>query len=343
MKIALIADPELPVPPVLYGGIERIIAMLIEGYINLGHEVSLFAHADSKTSATLFPYTGLRSNGKLDFIKNSWLINKELFSSNYDIVHSFGRLAYLLPHLPIKLPKLMSYQREPSIGQIKKAIKIARQNTLAFTGCSDYISNQISPYAPSLTIYNGVDLNIYDFQKSIREDAPLVFLGRIEPIKGTHIAIEIAKRTNKRLIIAGNIPVEYNSYFENLIRPHLSETITYIGSVNDIQKNHLLGSALAFLMPIEWNEPFGIVMPEAMACGTPVIALERGSVPEVINNKVTGFICKNVNEMVSAVARIGDLDRIKIRRECEERFSSKIIVNQYLMLYQKMILNEFRW
>ena len=128
------------------------------GYVKLGHKVSLFAHSDSKTSATLFAYSGLTSNGKLDFVKNSWLINKELYRTKYDIVHSFGRLAYLLPQLPTKLPKLMSYQREPSINQIKKATQIAKKNTLAFTGCSKYIADKISPFAPSYTIFNGVDL-----------------------------------------------------------------------------------------------------------------------------------------------------------------------------------------
>ncbi|WP_316804873.1 glycosyltransferase family 4 protein [Pedobacter nototheniae] len=337
MKIALIADPELPVPPLLYGGIERIIAMLIDGYINLGHEVSLFAHAASVTPAKLIPYKGASSGNKIDVIRNSWLINKELFSNKYDIVHSFGRLAYLLPQLPLGIPKLMSYQREPSISQIKKAIKLAKHNTLSFTGCSAYISNQIADYAAAYPIFNGVDLKVYNFKPEIADNAPLVFLGRIEPIKGAHIAIEIARKTKKKLIIAGNIPPEYQQYYDDKIRPELDDQITHIGPVNDVEKNKLLGNALAFLMPIEWNEPFGIVMAEAMACGTPVIGFNRGSVPEVVINGLNGFRCSSTEEMISSVFKINEIDRQKVRQDCELRFSSQVIVSQYLNLYRKLI------
>ena len=337
LKIAIIADPELPVPPLLYGGIERIIAMLVEGYVKLGHEVSLFAHADSKTSGKLFAYNGKTCSLLSDILKNSFLINKELFKNKYDIIHSFGRLIYLLPQLPFRIPKIMSYQREPTISQVIKAKKLSKQNALVFTGCSAYISNQILPYAPAYTIFNGVDLETYRFHNEISEDAPLVFLGRIEPIKGTHIAIQVALATRKKLTIAGNIPIEYNAYFEQKIKPYLSAEITYIGPVNDEQKNGLLGSALAFLMPIDWDEPFGIVMAEAMACGTPVIGFNRGSVPEVIISGVNGLRCNTLEEMISAVNSIGKIDRKKVREDAERRFSSKLIINQYLDLYSKLI------
>lgn len=336
MKIAIIADPELPVPPFLYGGIERIIAMLIEGYVKLGHEVSLFAHKDSKTSAKLFPYRGISSSNKKDVLLNSIIINRELFVGKYDLVHSFGRLAYLLPQLPTKLPKLMSYQREPSINQVRKAFSLARKNSLTFSGCSAYISNQISPYAHAVPIFNGVDLKTYSFVPLVSEDAPLVFLGRIEPIKGTHIAIEVAKKTGKKLIIAGNIPKEYEHYFNTEIQPQLNEQIRYIGPVNDVQKNNLLGNAGAFLMPIKWNEPFGIVMAEAMACGTPVIAFNRGSVPEVVNHGLNGFRCNTVAEMVELVGKVNLLSREAVRKDFEERFSAEVIINQYLNLYKQL-------
>lgn len=337
LKIAIIADPELPVPPILYGGIERIIAMLIEGYVKLGHEVSLFAHKDSITPAKLFTYTGKTSTRLLDILTNSLLINKELFSKRYDVIHSFGRLIYLLPQLPFRTPKIMSYQREPTLSQIIKAKKIAKSGSLAFTGCSAYISIQITPLASAYPIFNGVDLKIYDFNNKISDDAPLIFLGRIEPIKGTHIAIRVAQATKKRLVIAGNIPPEYTYYFEEEIKPHLSESITYVGPVNDEQKNTLLGNALAFLMPIEWNEPFGIVMAEAMACGTPVIGFNRGSVPEVIISGINGFRCDTLAEMISAVTNVETIDRKKVREDAENRFSSEIIISQYLNLYQSMI------
>lgn len=340
MKIALIADPELPVPPLLYGGIERIIDMLIEGYINLGHQVSLFAHPASVTKAKLYPYKGKTSTNKIDIIKNTLLINRILFNEKFDVVHSFGRLLYLFPNLPFSIPKLMSYQREPTIDQIKKVMLLARKNTMTFTGCSNYISNQILPYAPAYAIYNGVDISKYEFQATVAEDAPLIFLGRIEPTKGTHVAIEVAKKSNKKLIIAGNIPKEFESYFEKEIKPHLNEQIKYIGSVNDVEKNELMGIGLAFLMPILWNEPFGIVMAEAMACGTPVIGFSRGSVPEVVIDGINGFTCTNTTEMIDLVLRIGEIDREKVRLDAEKRFSAEVIVNEYLMLYNKLIMNN---
>jgi len=340
LKIAIIADPELPIPPMLYGGIERIISMLVEGYVELGHEVSLFAHAESKTSARLFGYSGKTSTSGLDILKNTFLINKELFRNKYDIIHSFGRLIYLLPQLPFRTPKIMSYQREPTISQVKKAKRLSKGNSLAFTGCSAYISNQILPYAPAYPIFNGVNLKTYHFSNAISKDAPLVFLGRIEPVKGTHLAIQIALATKKKLIIAGNVPTEYNEYFEQQIKPYLSDQIEYIGPVNDEQKNKLLGSALAFLMPIEWNEPFGIVMAEAMACGTPVIGFNRGSIPEVIISGLNGYRCNNLQEMIVAVESIATIDRKIVREDAERRFSSEVIISQYLNLYSKRINNE---
>lgn len=340
LKIAIIADPELPVPPLLYGGIERIISMLIDGYTNLGHDVALFAHPLSNTSAKLFAYKGKTSSVPKDIFKNIYLINRELYKTKYDIVHSFGRLLYLFPQLPLSIPKLMSYQREPTIKQIKKANKLAKKNSLSFTGCSAYISNQIIPYAPAYPIFNGVDLRVYNFKAEISKDAPLVFLGRIEPIKGTHIAIQVAKATNKNLVIAGNVPDEYRNYFEEQIKPHLTEKIIYVGPVNDNQKNELLGTALALLMPIEWNEPFGIVMAEAMACGTPVIAFNKGSVPEVVVNGVNGYRCNNLSQMIKAISNLQQLDRRMVRDDAEKRFSSEVIVKQYLDLYLKLIGNN---
>jgi glycosyltransferase involved in cell wall biosynthesis len=336
LRIAIIADPELPVPPLLYGGIERIIAMLIEGYTRFDHQVSLFAHADSVTEAKLFAYKGKTSNRNLDLLKNMWLINKELLLHSYDVVHSFGRLAYLLPVLQSSTAKIMSYQRDPTISQIKKVMQLAKKGTMTFTGCSEYISKKISPYAVSHPIFNGVELTMYDFKEIVALDAPLIFLGRIEPIKGTHIAIEVAKKTGKKLIIAGNIPAEYQSYFNTLIKPQLNDQITYIGAVTDIEKNKILGEACAFLMPIEWDEPFGIVMAEAMACGTPVIAFNRGSVPEVVIHGVNGYRCDTIEEMISYVIKIKNIDRQKVRKDAEERFSSEVIVREYLNLYRTL-------
>lgn len=320
-------------PPVLYGGIERIIDILVHGLTGQGHEVTLFAHPDSKVPCPLVKWSGRSSNSLRDTIKNTGTLFTNVLSKRFDVVHSFSRLAYLTPVMPLNIPKLMSYQREPTISQISKAVRIAKKGTLVFTGCSNYISRQIKPFANAVTVYNCVPVSKYNFSETVVADAPLTFLGRIEPIKGTHIAIEVAKRANKRLIIAGNITKEGKTYFEEKIKPYLNDSIQYIGPVNDEQKNELLGSSSGFLMPVQWNEPFGIVMAEAMACGTPVIGFPFGSVPEVVDDGVTGFICKDVEDMVNKTGQLTKIDRRSVRAVAVERFSDSAIVNDYLKLY----------
>ena len=333
MKILLTADPEIPVPPKLYGGIERIIDVLVKGYTKLGHDVTLLAHSDSIVPCKHISWNAKQSTGLINTVVNTKQLFSQVMKRDYDVVHSFSRLAYLMPLLPLRVPKIMSYQREPTISQIKKANQLARKNTLLFTGCSNYISYQIEPFAPSITVYNCVPIETYQFCANVSDDAPLVFLGRIEPVKGTHLAIEVAEKTNRRLIIAGNIPTEWQGYFNQQIKPRLNNRIEYVGPVNDEQKNKILGSAAAFLMPIQWNEPFGIVMAEAMACGTPVLGFPYGAVPEVVENGVNGFICKDMEEMIAAIYQLSSIPREAVREVAERRFSDTVIVNNYLELY----------
>lgn len=334
MNIAVIADPFLPVPPQFYGGIERVIELLIIQLLKKGHQVTLFAHKDSSVNCTLIPFKE-GSNTKTN-LQNAYLINSTLFKQKFDVVHSFGRLINLLPIMPTSVPKLMSYQREPTIIQVKKAMRLSRRSTLAFTGCSNYISDKIKSVAPAYTIYNGVDIDKYTWAETIDPDAPLVFLGRIEFIKGTHTAIELARRTDKKLVIAGNIPKQEQGYFDKQIAPFLNDRINYVGPVNDTQKNALLQKAAALLMPIHWDEPFGIVMIEAMACGTPVIGFRRGAVPEVVVHGETGFIGDGIDELEQFVKQITLIDRAKVRRRVEENFSSALIADQYIGLYSKL-------
>ena len=340
MKILLTVDPEIPVPPTKYGGIERIVDMLIHQYLKKDHNVTLCAHPDSKVSCKLVGWKGAKSQNKIDTLKNTTQLTRLVFSNKFDVIHSFSRLAYMIAILPTSLPKVMTYQREPTLSQVKKAQSLAKKDTLVFTGCSNYISDQIATVAKAYTVYNGAPMHLYDATTSVGIDAPLVFLGRIEPIKGTAIAIEVAKKANRKLIIAGNIPAEHQEYFDQKVKPFLDDQIRYVGPVNDHQKNQLLGSALAFLMPIEWNEPFGIVMAEAMACGTPVLGFNRGSVPEVIVQGKNGFISHSIDEMIQDVGRAQSLDRIQIRKMAEERFSAEKISEDYLMLYTKMITRK---
>jgi glycosyltransferase involved in cell wall biosynthesis len=187
-------------------------------------------------------------------------------------------------------------------------------------------------------IPNGVSLDAYDFRPSVPPDAPLVFLGRIEEIKGPHLAIEIARRAGRRLIIAGNIPDEKRGWVdEHVLRYVDGNRVLYIGPVDDKQKNALLGKAAAFLMPILWDEPFGIVMAEAMACGTPVLGLSRGAVPEVVQHGVTGFVERDIDGLVAATRRLSSLDRGASRTRVEALYSGKAVVDAYEGLYRTLV------
>jgi glycosyltransferase involved in cell wall biosynthesis len=339
MKILLTVDPELPVPPGLYGGIERIVEGLINGYVEKGHEITLCANPGSKVPCELVPWKGLKSQAAADVIKNTLTLSRLVYTRRFDIIHSFSRLAYMTAVMPLRIPKIMSYQREPSLVQISKAVKLAGKNSLVFTGCSKYIADQINTVARAYAIYNFVPMERYSFSATVDADAPLIFLGRIEDIKGTALAVDVARKANRRLLIAGNIPEGKEAYFEKEVKPYLNQRIEYVGPVNDHQKNSLLGQAAALLMPIQWNEPFGIVMAEAMACGTPVLGFPRGAVTEVVEDGRNGFICKDADEMAEKVGCLDNISRKKVRMIAEERFSDTKIVGDYLQLYNQVINN----
>jgi glycosyltransferase involved in cell wall biosynthesis len=337
LRIALTADPELPVPPRLYGGIERIVDMLARGLADRGHEVTLFAHPDSATAGRLRPWPGRASQSPLDTVRNAAAMAAGISRERFDLVHSFSRIAYLLPILPASLPKLMTYQREISPRSVSLGHRLSR-GTLEFCAISDWMSAHVRHIGAWHMVPNGVPLDTYDFVSEVPPDAPLVFLGRIEEIKGPHLAIDAALRTGARLVIAGNVPEPHRAWFEAHVAPRIDgDQIRYVGPVDDAQKNALLGSARAFLMPILWEEPFGIVMAEALACGTPVIGLRRGAVPEVVDDGVTGFVRDDLDGLVEAVGRLGEIDRAACRAAVEARYSADAVVEGYLAVYRRML------
>jgi len=338
MKILITVSPEIPVPPTHYGGIERIVDMLIHGLLEKGVHVTLMANPNSNVPCELVPWKGLSYKGTINVIHNAYLLTKTSIKK-YDLVHSFSRILYLTPILPFYIPKIISYQLEPGLRQIKRSVLISKKGSLFFTGCSDYITNKIKAVAPATTIYNCVDISRFRFNDKVNNDAPLVFIGRIEYIKGVHIAIEIALRTGRKLIIAGNVWTEreHQDYFHTQVKPYLSEQIQYVGPVNDSEKNDILRNAYAFLMPVLWNEPFGIVMIEALACGTPVLGFNRGAVPEIVQNGINGFVCNDINEALEAVRKVHNISRANCRRIVEEKFSNSVIVSNYLDLYNNHI------
>lgn len=341
LRIVVTADPELPVPPPLYGGIERIVDMLVSCLRRRGHDVHLFAHRNSHTSARLVPYRGERSGSWVDTVQNSLHVARYVSRlGDVDIVHSFSRLAYLLPLMPFAIPLIQSYQRRIAPRSIRLGVLLAGEH-LTFTACSRYCAETASFAGGQWNvIYNGVPLAMYEFRHRVPADAPLVFLSRVESGKGPHTAIEVARRTGRRLIIAGNHAVrgvEWEFFTKQVLPRCDGDRIKYVGPVNDDQKNALLGSSAAMLFPVTIDEAFGIVIAEALACGTPVIAFGRGGVPEIIDHNVTGFISGTTEEMVKAVDRCQQIDRASCRRVVEERFSDGVITDQYERLYRSRV------
>jgi len=340
VKILITADPEIPVPPISYGGIERVVDLLVRTLQARGHQVGLVAHPASSCAATeRFSWRGGRSNRGIDILRNAHLLSGALADFAPQILHSFSRLLYMLPQLPRKLPKIMSYQRPPTARSVRWASRISG-GSLVFTGCSEFISRYgASAGGRWRAIHNPVDVDRMAFRATVPSGAPLVFLSRVERIKGAHTAIAVARLAGRRLIIAGNHATTgpERRYWDEVIFPQLeSGTVEYAGEVNDAQKSDLLGQAAAMIVPVEWDEPFGIVFAEALSCGTPVISTPRGAVPEIVRHGVEGFLVTSVDEACKAVARLDEIDRHACRRRAVEHFSAPVIASGYERLYAEL-------
>jgi glycosyltransferase involved in cell wall biosynthesis len=345
LRVLISVDPELPVPPRAYGGVERIADGLVKGLRQRGHEVALVAHRDSTSAVDAFyPWRGLRSQSSVDSLHNMQLLRRAVTSFKPDIMHSFSRLLYMLPFMRSGLQKIMSYGREPTPRTVCLGA-VTGGDALTFTGCSEYISRRGKRGGGNWrTIYNFVDTDAYNFESSVSDSAPLVFLSRLERIKGVHTAIAVARRTGRRLIIAGNHADSgpERDYWAHEIAPQLGGAIEYVGPVDDRQKNDLLGKAAALIVPIEWNEPFGLVFAEALACGTPVISCPRGALPEIVRPGIEGFLVNSVDEACEAVGHIGTIDRSACRKRAEECFSASVVSAQYEQLYQDRIARRLQ-
>ncbi len=330
-------DPGISVPPALYGGHERMVHLFATEYSRLGHQVTLLAGPGSSCEGETITF-GVNDldRSKAQRYKEILFVWKYLLNNhqNFDAIHNFGRLIYLLPILNKKVKKVMSYGRRVSPFGIRLINYLPSKN-LIFTACSDYCVNTGKVAGKWVTVYNSIEFDKYTATPNVSDDAPLVFLSRLDIIKGPHVAINVALKTGNKLIIAGNEPStpDNTAYYEKYVKPFIDQKqIAYIGEVNDQQKNELLGKGKAMLFPLCGDEAFGLVMIESMACGTPVIAFNHAAAPEVVNEGISGFITNNEEEMIAAIEKISLIDRGKCREIAEERFDVKSIVNDYLIL-----------
>lgn len=334
----MVADPYVPVPPIAYGGAERIIDILAEGLAERGWLVTLACHFESTCKVRILPHPSPRID-KRGRVINAWNLLKHLAANPYDLIHSSAHQDLTALLWPLSQKVIQTFHAPPDWKSFSKRLRLIPKKNLWFTTVGYHMVDKLATIAPTRAIHNGVRIEEFTFQEKVQPDAPLVFLGRIEEIKGTHLAIEIAKATGRRLVIAGNraVSTKGDQYFREQVEPHLSAKITYIGPVNDVQKNQLLGQAAAFLMPILWDEPFGIVMAEALACGTPVIGFSRGALPEIVTHSVTGACCTSIEEIIDATLNLDKFSRHACRESAVTRFSSDRIVEQYIDFYEEIL------
>lgn len=336
MKIALLSPIAWRTPPLHYGPWETIVSMLAEGLTQKGLQVTLFATGDSYTSGHLEWVCPHAYEEDRDLDPKVWecLHIAHLFESahKFDIIHNN------YDFLPLSYSRLVKTPLVTTIHGFSspRIIPVYRR----YNGYTHYVSISYADRHPELdyiaNVYHGIDLDKFTFQPET--GSYLLYLGRIHRDKGTAEAIEIARRYGMPLLIAGII--QDQDYYNHFVAPHLEEDkIVYLGSVGPEQRNKLLGGAYALLHPINFNEPFGLSVIEAQACGTPVIAFPRGSMPEVIQDGMSGFLVEDVNAAVNRLASISLLQRIDCRRWVEKNFSQEHMVEEYIKVYQ-MILEQ---
>jgi glycosyltransferase involved in cell wall biosynthesis len=339
MKIAQVAPLYESVPPRFYGGTERVVSYLTEELVRQGHEVTLFASGDSRTSARLISpcQSALRlESGCVDRMCHHMVLVDQVFehANEFDVIHF--HIDYL--HFPASRrdsrPRVTTLHGRLDISDLVPLYRrFPREPVIS-------ISNSQRGPLPWLNwkgnVYHGLPDDLLSFHS---EKGPyLAFLGRISPEKGVDRAVEIARRSGWTLKIAAKIDQADREYHEQEIKPLLGTSgVEYVGEISEHQKDAFLGNAAALLFPIDWPEPFGLVMIESLACGTPVIAWRRGSVPEVIEHGATGFLCESIDEAVDAVGLLPSLDRASCRAAFESRFRAARMAADYVRVYEQLL------
>jgi len=338
MKIAQVAPLSESVPPHRYGGTERVVSYLTEQLVRQGEEVTLFASGDSKTAARLVPICprSLRSGKAVDSLSHHIVMLEEVFQrlDQFDIVH------FHIDYLHFPMSRRASFPHVTTLHgrlDLPDLPPLYHQFTDMPVVSISHSQRRPLPQAKWVgTVYHGIPADSFSFQE--KPENYLLFLGRISPEKRVDRAIEIARRTGRKLKIAAKIDRVDRYYFNKHIKHLLNEPfIEFIGEVGHVEKNKLLGGASALLFPIDWPEPFGLVMIEALACGTPVIGFPCGSVPEIIVEGETGFLVEDIDRAVEAVGKIQQISRARCRREFEQRFTDRHMAQDYVRIYQQLL------
>jgi glycosyltransferase involved in cell wall biosynthesis len=339
MRIAVLSPISWRTPPRHYGPWESVVSLLTEKLVEMGLDVTLFATGDSQTRATLVavcphPYSEERS---VDPKVAECLHISELFerAAEFDIIHNHFDFLPLSYSGLVKTPVLTTIHgfSSPAIMPVYKK----------YNARSHYVAISESDKSPELdyiaTIHHGIDVAQFPFEST--EGKYLLFFGRIHPHKGVREAIQVAQRAGIKLIIAGII--QDQDYFATMVEPHIDgANVEYLGSVGPDRRAKVLGQAIALLHLIGFDEPFGLSLVESMACGTPVIAFRRGSMPEIIRHGETGYIVDDIEGAISAVAAIESIDRTQCRADVEKRFTSARMARDYIRVYQEILNGEAR-
>ncbi len=338
MKIAQLAPLAESVPPKLYGGTERVVSVLTEELVARGNDVTLFASGDSKTAATLVPCSeiGLRldNSDREPLALAAMQLDRVFRHPPFDIIHNhLDFLAFPSANLS-NTPVLTTCHGRMDLPHTVQLYEYFSSQPLVS------ISNDQQKPVPIAnwlaTVYNGIDFTAFDFHPG--PGKYLAFLGRISPEKRVDRAIEVARELEIPLKIAAKIDPVDQEYFDHAIRPFLdSDLIEFVGEVNESQKSDFLGNATAYLFPIDWPEPFGLTMVESMACGTPVVAIDAGSVPEVVEHGVTGFVCSSLRDFMDCVSEVEGLDRAACRESAQRRFSPQVMADGYEAVYTRLL------
>jgi len=334
MRIALIAPPFIQIPPKRYGGTELFLATLAQGLHKLGHEVVVYANGQSEIPVKVrwlypkaqWPIKGDFSEILKEMNHTAWAVRDA--ADSCDIIHINN--VFGLPHsrfAKIAFVYTVHHEHDAPLSEF-----YSQYPDIYYVTISDF--QRLRESMPNLrTIHHGIDLTRYRFRA--KKQHYFTFLGRIAPMKGTHLAIAVAKKSGIPLKISGEIQPIFQDYFDNEIKPHIDgKFVEYVGEADLAAKNELLGNSLALLFPIQWNEPFGLVTIEAMACGTPVLALAGGSVKEIVLGGISGYVCNSIPEMIGHAREIETWLRPAVVRQYAERyFSMERMTADYVELY----------